>query len=91
MMIGVSAQRRADAGLKAGDVAEILIEHDTAKRTVTVPSDLKKAMSKEERERFDRFSFTHQKEFVSAIEQAKKPETRRRRIASVIEIIRTKT
>ncbi len=90
MMIGVSAHVRADTGLKAGDVDEIVIEHDTAKRTVSVPDDLRKAMSKDEREKFDRFSFTHQKEFVTAVDGAKKPETRQRRIASVLKIIRAK-
>jgi hypothetical protein len=89
-MIGFNAAVRKGARLTAGDVADLVVELDTAKRTVTAPPDLLAAMGTAERERFTTLSYTHQREFVQAIEDAKKPETRRRRIEKTIETIRAK-
>ena len=39
------------------------------------------------RDAFDRLAYTHRKEHVRAIEEAKKPETRARRIEKALEMI----
>lgn len=88
--IGFNATVRKGAGIAAGDMAELVVELDTAERAVTPPADLLAAMNDAERARFAAFSYTHQREFVSAIEEAKKPETRQRRIEKTIAMVRAK-
>jgi hypothetical protein len=89
-LLPLSASNRTAAGVAAGDEVEVILELDTAPRTVAVPSDLAAALAKEPglRERFDALSFTHQREHVEAIEGAKKPETRQRRIDKALETLR---
>ena len=62
---------------------------DYAKRTVALPADAKKAMEayKGLEAFFNDMSFTHKKEYVEAIVEAKKPETRQRRIDKMIEML----
>ena len=62
---------------------------DYAKRTVSPPADAVKAMKpyKSLGEFFDSMSFTHKKEYVASIEEAKKPETRQRRIEKMVEMV----
>ena len=57
-----------------------------APRTVSVPPDLAKALSKAKgaRAAFDAMAYTHQREWVRAVGDAKKPETRGRRIESAV-------
>ncbi|WP_029138275.1 YdeI/OmpD-associated family protein [Nakamurella lactea] len=84
--LGVSAEHRAGSGLTAGDAVEVTIELDTAPRTVEVPDDLADALTATAgaREAFDAMAYTHRKEWVRSIEEAKKPETRAKRIAAAV-------
>lgn len=84
--LGVSAQHRANAGLAAGDPIDVRVELDDAPRTVDVPDDLAAALEvvAGARAAFDAMSYTHRKEWVRSIEDAKKPETRDRRIAGAV-------
>jgi hypothetical protein len=79
-MIGVTAATRKAAGIERGDSVAFSIEVDTLERTVEVPADLAKAMTKAQRSAFDAMSYTHRKEYAQWIEAAKKTETRQRRI-----------
>lgn len=83
-MIGVAAAIRNAAGIERGDRVTIAIEEDKEERTVTVPRDFAKAMSKSQRKAYDSMSYSHRKEYVQWIEAAKKPETRTRRIAKAL-------
>jgi hypothetical protein len=83
-MIGVTAATRKAAGIERGDRITLSIELDTEKRTVDVPSDFAKAMSKPQRSAFDAMAFTHRKEYVQWIEAAKRPETRLRRVEKAL-------
>ncbi len=84
-MVGVTAEQRARTGLKAGDPIEVILELDTAAREVEVPADLIAALEAAgAREAFERLSYSHRKEHVRAVEEAKAPETRRRRIEKVV-------
>ena len=89
-MLGVSAENREAAGVAAGDVLEIELELDTAPRIVEVPADLQAALDADPAAaaRWERLSYTHRKEHVRAIEEAKKAETRERRIAKALEMLR---
>jgi hypothetical protein len=83
-MIGVTAATRKAAGIERGDRITLSIELDSERRTVDVPRDFAKAMSRPQRSAFDAMSFTHRKECVQGIEAAKRPETRLRRIEKAL-------
>ncbi|MBV8066870.1 MAG: DUF1905 domain-containing protein [Candidatus Eremiobacteraeota bacterium] len=80
-MIGVTAATRKAAGIERGDRIVVAIVEDMHERTVEVPVDFAKAMTKTQRAAYDAMSYTHRKEYVQWIEAAKKPDTRLRRIA----------
>jgi uncharacterized protein YdeI (YjbR/CyaY-like superfamily) len=65
---------------------------DTEPRTVAVPTDLAAVLDAEPalRAAWDALSFTHQREHVEAVESARKPETRARRIESALRMVREK-
>lgn len=76
---------REAAGVEGGDQVEVTIELDTAPREVDVPKDLAAALKKAGvRAHFDALSYSHRKEHVRAIEEAKAPETRTRRIEKAV-------
>jgi hypothetical protein len=89
-MVGVSAENRELAGVAGGDAIDVEIELDTSSREVTVPSDLAAAIAGEpDAQRFfDGLTPTQRGYFVTDVESAKKPETRRRRIAKAVEMLR---
>jgi hypothetical protein len=89
-MMAVNAQMRAGAKCKAGDMVEVVMELDEEKRRVEVPAYLKKIINGDAKakEFWGKLSFTHQKEWVKAIEEAKKPETREKRIAAMMSDLR---
>ena len=84
-VVGVTAEQRAKTGLKAGDAIEVGIELDTAPRDVTAPPDLLAAIDAAGvRGAWERLSYSHRKEHVRAIDEAKAPETRQRRIEKAV-------
>ncbi|HSD83346.1 MAG TPA: YdeI/OmpD-associated family protein [Anaerolineae bacterium] len=85
--LGVNQKVRAAAGVKIGDRVEVTLAADEAPRTIKPPVDLARALKANPaaQARWRQLSFTHQKEYVAAIEDAKKPETRARRIEKTIE------
>jgi len=85
-MLGMSQENRALAGVAAGDVLDVEIELDTAPRTVEVPEDLAVALAADEAaaEKWAAWSFTNQKEAARQLTEAKKPETRARRLEKVL-------
>jgi hypothetical protein len=89
-MLPISAENRASAGVAAGDEVDVEIELDTEPREVTVPADLSEALDRDAdaKRAFDGMSYSHQLRHVLAIEDAKTPETRQRRIAKAIEMLR---
>ena len=82
----VNRELREEANAKAGDTVRVEIERDTAPRTVEVPADLFAALNENPaaKEIWERISYTHKKEFVAAIEEPKKPETRARRVKKTL-------
>lgn len=89
-MLPLSAENRAGVG--AGDEVEVIVELDTASREVAVPEDFARAMEEVPglRPAFDALAFTHRKEHVRAIEDAKTAQTRQRRIAKAVSMIDAK-
>jgi Bacteriocin-protection, YdeI or OmpD-Associated/Domain of unknown function (DUF1905) len=88
--IGLNREVRAATGVDAGDRVAVALELDTEPRTVRVPADLRKALAAEPpaKAAFAALSFTHRREYVEWIEEAKRPETRARRIAGTVERVR---
>lgn len=91
-MLPVSAEVRAGAGIAAGDELDVRIELDTEPRIVTVPDDLAAALDAdaELRRTWDALSYSHQREHVRAVEEAKAADTRKRRIDRAITMVRAK-
>lgn len=89
-MVGVSKANRAGAGIDIGDAFDVLIAVDTAPREIAVPPDLAEALAEEPAAAgtFDRLSFSHRREYVQWITEAKRPETRARRVADALERLR---
>ena len=88
-LIPLSAENRTAAGVAAGDEIDVDIEPDTAPRAVEVPADLAEALAKDEAAKttFDALAFTHRKEWVRWVAEAKKAETRAARVAKTIEAL----
>ena len=89
-MVGVSAENRAGAGVAGGDEIDVEIELDTEPRVVEVPDELAAALDAEPRARetFDRLSNSNKGWHVSQVTGAKTDETRQRRIAKSVEMLR---
>jgi hypothetical protein len=90
IMLPLSAENRAAAGVSAGDEVEIELVLDDQPRTVTVPEDLAAALAKEPAAKvaFQALAFTFRKEHCRALEEAKKPETRQRRLEKIMDSLR---
>lgn len=91
-LLGVSAEHRQGAGITAGDDLEIQLELDNAVREVVVPVDLAAEFEKhpQSKEYFTGLSYSHQRQYVEWIEQAKKAETRQQRIDKAIAMLEEK-
>jgi Bacteriocin-protection, YdeI or OmpD-Associated/Domain of unknown function (DUF1905) len=79
------------AGVAPGDIVNVEMERDQEERTVDAPPELKKELAKSQKatERWDGLAFTHKKEMANSISGAKQEETRKRRLAKVMQILTT--
>ena len=82
----INKQMRAGANAKGGDTVTVTMERDDEPRIITPPADLARALraNKTAQAAWDKLSYTHRKEHARAIEEAKRPETRARRIEKAI-------
>jgi hypothetical protein len=90
-MMPVNKRLCDGAGVRPGDVVDVVMERDEEERTVEAPVLLKKAMAKNKAAlaNWEKLSFTHKKEMALAILGAKQEETRARRLGKVMEILKT--
>ena len=81
---------REQIGKTFGDEIKVIVELDAEPRIVEIPKDLIKEFKKDKQAKtlFDKLSYTHQKEYVRWIEEAKKEETRQTRIIKTIEMLK---
>ena len=86
-MVGVTKADRAAAGVDVGDAFDVLLALDTAPREISVPPDLAEALAGDAAAAatFDRLSFSHRREYVQWITEAKRPETRARRVEGTLD------
>jgi bacteriocin resistance YdeI/OmpD-like protein/uncharacterized protein DUF1905 len=89
-LLGLSREVREGAGVEAGDEVSVHIALDEAPREVEVPPALSRALETdhEAKAAFDGLAFTHRKEFARWIAEAKKDDTRERRVAQALEMLR---
>lgn len=92
LCIPLRRSNREAAGLEGGEKLEVRIELDTGKREITPPRDLVRALKAAPPawDRWRELSFSHQREYVEAIDEAKKPETRARRVEGAVRMVRSR-
>jgi hypothetical protein len=80
---------REQIGRDFGDEVKITVEPDVEPRVVQIPKDLLKEFKKHKEAKafFDKLAYTHQREYVMWIEEAKREETRQNRIAKTIQML----
>jgi bacteriocin resistance YdeI/OmpD-like protein/uncharacterized protein DUF1905 len=78
---------REQIGKTFGDEINVSVEEDVEERVIIVPAELKRAFKEnpEAKAIFEKLSYTHKREYVTWINEAKKDETRARRIAQTVE------
>jgi len=89
-VLGVQKAIMAEAGVSVDDTLTVVVRNDDAPREVEVPNDLAEALGRDDvaRAAFDGLSFSHKREYVDAINEAKRPGTRARRIERTIQAMR---
>jgi len=87
--MAVNKAMREGARVKGGETINVIMERDDEPRVITPPRDFARALraNKEAQAFWKTLSYTHQKEHVRALEEAKKPETRARRMEKAIEML----
>src|SRR3954447_4706588 len=89
-LVGLSKAVRAAAGAEAGDTVEVTLVLETAPREVEVPPALAAALAGDDlaRRNFEAMAPSHRKEYARWVTDAKREETRERRIAQALEALR---
>jgi hypothetical protein len=88
-MLGMLKAIREKTGKGPGDTIEVVVWRDEVVRTVDVPSQFENLMKKEDLLTvFKKLSYTHRKEYCRWITEAKKEETRLRRLEKAIEMLK---
>jgi uncharacterized protein YdeI (YjbR/CyaY-like superfamily) len=88
--LGVSAERRAAAGVEGGQTLDLDVELDTEPRVIEVPDDLRAALDTDPaaRDFWQTVSYSNQRRHVDQLTSAKTDETRARRLARSLELLR---
>ena len=89
-LVGLSREVRDRAGVQAGDEVDVVLELDQAPREVDLPEELASALAADPAvaATFDSLAFTHRKEYARWIAEAKREDTRQRRVTQAVEMIR---
>lgn len=90
-MLVVLKETREKINKQPGDEIEVIVSEDNTERVLEVPEDLQKVLEKHKlQQAFDKFSYTHKKEWVKSVTDAKRPETREKRLNALIEALKAK-
>ena len=89
-VLGIRKEIREKIGKTFGNEIEIVVEEDTEPREITAPPDMRKALKSDPQAEafFKQLSYTHQKEYVRWIEEAKRDQTRQGRIGQAIKLLK---
>ncbi len=90
-LLGLNREVRTAVGAEAGDVVDVAVELDTAPREVEVPEALAAALAADSAaaDAFASLAYSHRKEYARWVAEAKRDDTRARRVAQAVEKIRT--
>jgi hypothetical protein len=90
-IMAVNKTMRDGAKVQAGDEVDVAMERDAAERTIEPPPELKRELAKNKKAqaRWDELAFTVKKEMANSISGAKQEETKQRRLAKVMRILKT--
>lgn len=85
-LIGLRREIRMQLGVELGDDIEVLIERDDAPREIAMPPELEDALESDPAARvaFDALAPSHRREHARSVADAKRPETRSRRVQRVL-------
>jgi hypothetical protein len=91
-ILGILKEIRQKIGKDFGDEVEVTLNEDAEPRVVEVPADFQQALKQtpDAKAAFEKMSYTHQREYVRAIQDAKREETRHSRIAKSIDMLKSK-
>ena len=86
LFLGVHKATREAAGVLPGERVDVVVSRDERPRVVEIPAELAAALSANPTARaaFDRLSFTNRMEIATSVAEAKRPETRERRLAAAM-------
>src|SRR5262249_55214700 len=89
-LVGLRRDVREAAGVAAGDTVSVVLALDTEPREVELPPALAAALERDDaaREAFHKLAFTHRNEYARWIADAKRDETRDRRVAKALAMLR---
>jgi hypothetical protein len=89
--MAVNKAMREGARAKAGDEVDVTMEADDEARTVEAPAELARelAQDKTAQKRWETLAFTHKKEIANSIRDARREETKKRRLAKVMQVLKT--
>jgi uncharacterized protein YdeI (YjbR/CyaY-like superfamily) len=89
-LLGLNKAVRQAAGVEAGDTVDLLLELKTEPREVEVPEALSAALDGDPaaKRSYEGMAYSHRKEYARWIAEAKKDETRDRRVAQALEMLR---
>lgn len=89
VFIPLRKSNREAARLEGTETLDVRLDIDTDKREIEPPPDLAQALNSAPPawERWRELSYSHQREYVEALEGAKRPETRTRRLDATVRSI----
>jgi len=90
-LLGLNREVRQCAGAEPGDMVDVTMELDATPRQVQVPEALATALATDPKAGagFEKLAFTHRKEYARRVAEAKREETRQRRVREALEMIRS--
>jgi hypothetical protein len=90
-LLGLNREVREGAGVSAGESVEVAIALDDAPREVAIPDALAEALESdpEAGAKFAALAYTHRKEYARWIEEAKRDDTRQRRVEQALQQIKS--
>ena len=88
----VNRQLREACGVEAGTTVTVTMARDDAPRTIEAPADLAIVLKGDPKlqQAWDALSYTHRKKYIQAINEAKREDTRARRIDKTIAALKTR-
>ncbi|HKW60485.1 MAG TPA: YdeI/OmpD-associated family protein [Candidatus Dormibacteraeota bacterium] len=89
--LGVLKSIQQSAGVSRGDTITVELALDTAPRVIEAPADLARALAKDRKAAaaWEMLAHTNKREMALSLEEAKKAETRERRLAAALAKLRS--